>query len=210
IIIDELFEGEYALFMIGMLLSLILLFCLFLPFMIGFTLRRHIRLSPEGLRALGFEAEATEMPSEAQLVLELKSLGQALARRGLSIAWAAGESGEMSDGGPHVTYEPDQGAVLLIQPSAECFSLSLSPLQGAPNHRRLILNSEQLERERVDTRRISVLEAAGAGWILLTIDAVGMYLSPGAFTWGRGPEGPWLSSPVSPLQRRLLRLSPWR
>ena len=227
IIIDQLFEGEYALLLLGLLLSLILLFCFFFPFITGFKLRRYLHFTPPEIDDEGGAQTDPEL-----LTRLLSELGVALARRGIAVAWRAAIapaavdasddpeaeahalSGAPLDGGggePAVSYEPEEGATLEIQQGAERFLLSLERCsEAAPAPLRLTLSSEQLERGRVDEARLSVLEATCAGWLLLAIEAAMRGVQRAPLRWSRRPEGPLFNAPMSALQRRLIRLSPWR
>ena len=219
VIIDQLFEGEYALLLLGLLLSLILLFCFFFPFITGFKLRRYLYLVPAEP-----DEESGASSEPARLSNQLSEIGVALARRGIPVAWRerpvassldAPEAEEAppgeSVGEPAVFYEAEKGATLEIQQGAERFLLSLESCPpSAPAPWRLTLSSEQLERGRVDEARLSVLEATSAGWLLLSIEAAMRSSQRIPLRWSRRPEGPLFSAPMSALQRRLIRLSPWR
>ena len=224
VIIDQLFEGEYALLLLGLLLSLVLLFCFFFPFITGFKLRRYLYLTP-----VEPDEEGESQREQELLSKQLSAIGIALARRGIPVAWRESSANTLPDvsegeergipgaapgksaGEPAVYYEADKGAMLEIQQGAERFLLSLENCpSSSPASWRLTLSSEQLERGRVDEARLSVLEATGAGWLLLGIEAAMQSSQRSPLRWSRRPEGPLFSTPMSALQRRLIRLSPWR
>ena len=76
VIIDQLFEGEYALLLLGLLLSLVLLFCFFFPFITGFKLRRYLYLTP-----VEPDEEGESQREQELLSKQLSAIGIALARR---------------------------------------------------------------------------------------------------------------------------------